>query len=312
MGIPTKATTMETYSTTKVAQTSQITITPLIPATPVNTIEVSKFISVPKRWSKCSVQCGHGIKTARMACKNRKTGKKVNRKRNCPGSPKHLTEKCYTKCRWVSSSWSSCSGKCGEQKKRKLSCINVDDVKKDQTIHDGEEAVAGCIIGIDDKVEVMDCNKNKCTYNWRTGAWSKCSKSCGTSGTQRRQTSCGHPRQNISSELCTSPAPEKQRKCNDFPCEVESIEACISGNGVICNSDEPLEIMCRPNSLADTCCDKCLLYRSQLSSKSKTQNESNPVLGRVGIEFEGRSGTGKHKNSLSRRRKKSKKPKRYH
>ena len=71
--------------------------------------------------------------------------------------------------------------------------------------------------------------------------------------------------------------------------DVEPIETCISGDGAICNTNEPLETLCRPKSTADLCCIKCLVYRS---SKKTKQNDRNPVLGRVEINFESRSSTG--------------------
>ena len=51
--------------------------------------------------------------------------------------------------------------------------MNVDEVKKDQIILDGDDKNAGCNIEDDDKEEILDCNKKKCSYSWRTGAWSK-------------------------------------------------------------------------------------------------------------------------------------------
>ena len=56
------------------------------------------------------------------------------------------------------------------------------------------------------------------TQQWFDSYIFKCSKSCGNSGIQRRQTSCGHPRENISSKFCTFPAPIKERTCNNVSC----------------------------------------------------------------------------------------------
>lgn len=51
--------------------------------------------------------------------------------------------------------------------------MNVDEVKKGQIVLDGDEENARCNIDNDDKEEVSDCSKKKCSYSWRTGAWSK-------------------------------------------------------------------------------------------------------------------------------------------
>ncbi|CAK5103924.1 unnamed protein product [Meloidogyne enterolobii] len=131
-------------------------------------------------WSVCSESCGTGgIRHRSIHCIDTRNGQKVEN-RFCEGIPHETlhTECNRTPCpRWVYEAWNECSRSCGSGIRiRHASC------------QDASGREVNSRLCPSNKLDSEKCNEQLCT-EWRFGAWSQCSVSCGQ-GIQRRDANC--------------------------------------------------------------------------------------------------------------------------
>ncbi|XP_074642310.1 A disintegrin and metalloproteinase with thrombospondin motifs 6-like [Tubulanus polymorphus] len=143
-------------------------------------------IWITTRWSKCSQDCGGGIKYRHYACV-REDDKTLSDESLCK-SPKPTAKerRCNVKpCRpqWALGEWSTCSKSCGGGiTTRRVLCIKDIENRKHEVVENSTCSEKAPLM-------VSVCNKKRCPPQWITGHWSKCSKQCGQ-GTKTRFVLC--------------------------------------------------------------------------------------------------------------------------
>jgi len=157
------------------------------------------------QWDVCSAQCGSG---------------KVHRKVTCLGecdenSKPHVKEDCHApkpcKGEWLTGRWTVCSHSCGEgMQSRKVECTIS--TEKGSEIAPEEN----CADRRQPKVE-RRCNIQKCSAEWMTGEWSKCSQQCGE-GEKTREVVCLH-NYRLSEDCMRGEMPERTQTCEERKCE---------------------------------------------------------------------------------------------
>jgi len=235
-----------------------------------------------RRWSKCSVTCGTGTQRARMGCRNKITRKLVSR-RYCEASMRRITRPCQATCRYVISEWSSCSQSCGNSgmKTRNVTCMRFVNDTADQKI-----SMIHCRY-LAAPVMSMACNRKNCLSEWRTGAWSRCSTSCGL-GVQRRQIACGGPNNRNDSSFCFPEIPITHRPCVIVSCPGDVRyplpKPCNSDYSDVCPATKRSSL-CNHRSYSRVCCKTCEHYlrshslSAQISSgylNSTASDEQSP------------------------------------
>ncbi|XP_069076644.1 A disintegrin and metalloproteinase with thrombospondin motifs 12 isoform X2 [Pleurodeles waltl] len=166
-------------------------------------------------WSKCSANCGGGLKTREVQCIDAYE-KRFMRPFHCHllgPKPVHSKRCKLEAClQWITTPWDECSKKCGDGiQERRVFCSEVDQC------------------GLKEKPKsTTHCNRNPCT-KWQNGTWSSCSSSCG-GGTQSRTVTCMNIEHNITEDhhLCEQkePRPQEHRKCNFQPCNLNTDHQC--------------------------------------------------------------------------------------
>eukprot|EP00794_Sanderia_malayensis_P005938 gene5938-6628_t len=176
-------------------------------------------------WSRCSVTCGVGYQTRKIACM-RDNGERVNeaecdaarrpvdrqecKKRTCPAevlaaydAPSRDNEAI-----WMTGAWTRCSKSCGQGiKQRYVSC----------RYRGGEQAASNLCDNESEPSSVKRCNERSCPA-WSTDPWSKCSASCG-GGIQTRVVTCKASEHPIASHYCSyKERPTERQVCNLHHC----------------------------------------------------------------------------------------------
>ncbi|KAH0566616.1 hypothetical protein KQX54_002498 [Cotesia glomerata] len=131
---------------------------------------------------------------------------------------------------WFSGGWSPCSASCGGGVRyRTVACKN----EKTGSVVSKKK----CLLIMKPVQQMEKCNTFSCQFKWITGPWEGCSKSCGSTGVQRRELYCVHssfPDNNVtninkqlvyramlSHGICKAyQAPVNKQNCNGFPCRV--------------------------------------------------------------------------------------------
>ncbi|XP_046582334.1 A disintegrin and metalloproteinase with thrombospondin motifs 9-like [Haliotis rubra] len=206
------------------------------------------------RETECSVHCGKGIKTRTVHCvkETNKASHTVD-DRHCRhlGAKPHTNIMCEGKCSatmWNYAYWSKCTKTCGGgNQTREAQCVN-----EDAHVVDNRHC--------EDKHKeplVQSCNEVPCAQ-WRSGAWTGCSVSCG-SGKRHRDVWCGRGEDKVEEHLCDKKnRPESKKEC--------LLEACpewyAGGWGpcsVTCGVGEKMRtVICRTftgNIVEDAVCD---------------------------------------------------------
>ena len=115
---------------------------------------------------------------------------------------------------WVTGSWGTCSEVCGGGiQNRIVACEHYEGAIVDDSNCSYSPKPA----------ESQACNTNPCTYEWLTGAWSKCSVTCGT-GTKTRDVSCKKVESDtiVADENCAlGEKPVLEEVCILDPCTVD-------------------------------------------------------------------------------------------
>ncbi|XP_041117871.1 A disintegrin and metalloproteinase with thrombospondin motifs 3-like isoform X3 [Polyodon spathula] len=173
-----------------------------------------------KSWSQCSKPCGGGIQYTKYGCRRKSDSKMVHRNFcDTNKKPKPIRRRCnLNECSqptWVAEDWGSCSKVCGKLgfHSRVVQCL--------QSLQNGTNRTVHTKYCTGERPESRrPCNRSPCPAQWRTGAWSQCSVSCGE-GIQQRQVVCRAMDNSIGH--CEDSKPETVRICKLDPCPGKSM-----------------------------------------------------------------------------------------
>ncbi|XP_040293013.1 LOW QUALITY PROTEIN: A disintegrin and metalloproteinase with thrombospondin motifs 14 [Bufo bufo] len=181
--------------------------------------EMDSYEWALKSWSQCSKACGGGIQYTKYGCR-RKSDSRMVQRTLCDNNkkPKPIRKRCNLhECSqpgWVADEWGLCSKTCGKLgvQTRLVQCIQHLQNGTNRTVH-----TKYCTA---ERPEPRrPCNRIPCPAQWRTGAWSQCSSSCGE-GIQQRQVVC-KASDNVISQ-CDGEKPETIQVCKMAPCPGKS------------------------------------------------------------------------------------------
>uniref|UniRef100_A0A8L0DW92 ADAM metallopeptidase with thrombospondin type 1 motif, 14 n=1 Tax=Oncorhynchus mykiss TaxID=8022 RepID=A0A8L0DW92_ONCMY len=188
---------------------------PVITNNNVLLAELDTYEWALKSWSQCSKPCGGGIQYTKYGCRRKSDSRLVHRNL-CETSkkPKPIRKRCnVNECSqptWLVEEWNPCSKTCGKigYQSRVVQCM--------QALHNGTNRTVHTKYCTEDKPETRKvCNPSACPAQWRTGAWSQCSVSCGE-GIRQRQVVCRATDNTIGQ--CEGDKPETVLICKLSPC----------------------------------------------------------------------------------------------
>ncbi|KAL1264847.1 hypothetical protein QQF64_005202 [Cirrhinus molitorella] len=191
---------------------------PVITNNNVLLAELDTYEWALKSWSQCSKPCGGGVQYTKYGCRRKSDGRLVHRN-FCEISkkPKPIRKRCNTNScsqpTWVLEEWGPCSKSCGKlgYQSRVVQCM--------QPLQNGTNRPVHTKYCTEERPETRRaCNTSACPSQWRTGAWSQCSVSCGD-GIQQRQVIC-RPSEGSSGQ-CDAEKPESVSVCKLPPCTGE-------------------------------------------------------------------------------------------
>ncbi|XP_040923221.1 A disintegrin and metalloproteinase with thrombospondin motifs 3 [Toxotes jaculatrix] len=206
---------------------------PLITNNNVLLAELDTYEWALKSWSQCSKPCGGGIQYTKYGCRRKSDSRLVHRN-FCETSkkPKPIRKRCNVQeCSqptWVVEEWSPCSKTCGKlgYQTRVVQCM--------QALHNGTNRPVHSKHCTENRPETRRaCNHTICPAQWRTGAWSQCSVTCGE-GIQQRQVVCKASDNTIGE--CEGEKPETVLICKLSPCPgqpVSSLTVETMGNSTV-------------------------------------------------------------------------------
>ncbi|XP_014324665.1 A disintegrin and metalloproteinase with thrombospondin motifs 14 isoform X1 [Xiphophorus maculatus] len=269
---------------------------PLITNNNVLLAELDTYEWALKSWSQCSKPCGGGIQYTKYGCRRKSDGRLVHRN-FCETSkkPKPIRKRCNVQeCSqpaWVVEDWSPCSKTCGKlgYQTRVVQCM--------QSLYNGTSRAVHSKHCTGDRPEMRRvCNYTACPAQWRTGAWSQCSVTCGD-GIQQRQVACKASDSAVTE--CVDEKPETVLICKLSPCsdnstmkddavfhgvsespfqKFSSNEPCLGDKSIFCQM-EVLARYCSIPGYYKLCCESCNKKESQTThvpdSSSKTEPETS-------------------------------------
>ncbi|XP_062331564.1 A disintegrin and metalloproteinase with thrombospondin motifs 3 isoform X1 [Osmerus eperlanus] len=192
---------------------------PVITNNNVLLAELDTYEWALKSWSQCSKPCGGGIQYTKYGCRRKSDSRLVHRS-FCETSkkPKPIRKRCNVmECNqplWVVEDWSPCSKTCGKlgYQSRGVQCM--------QALNNGTNRPVHTKYCMEERPEMRRaCNRSACPAQWRTGAWSQCSMSCGE-GIQQRQVVCRATDNTIGQ--CEGDKPESVLICKLSSCPGQS------------------------------------------------------------------------------------------
>lgn len=231
-----------------------------------------------KTWSQCSKPCGGGFQYTKYGCRRKSDNKMVHRS-FCEANkkPKPIRRMCNlqecTQPVWVADDWEHCTKSCGSSgyQIRVVRCI--------QPLHDGTNRSVHSKYCSGERPESRRaCNRNPCPAQWKTGAWSECSVTCGE-GIEVRQVLCR------SGDQCDGEKPESVRECKLVPC---NDEPCLGDKSIFCQM-EVLARYCSIPGYNKLCCESCSKRSTQsplfLTEAAETEDELSfdPSASRAGM-----------------------------
>ncbi|XP_051529542.1 A disintegrin and metalloproteinase with thrombospondin motifs 14 [Myxocyprinus asiaticus] len=192
---------------------------PVITNNNVLLAELDTYEWALKSWSQCSKPCGGGVQYTKYGCRIKSDGRLVHRNLcEISKKPKPIRKRCNTNnCSqptWVVEEWGPCSKSCGKlgYQSRVVQCM--------QPLVNGTNRPMHAKYCSEERPETQRaCNTSACPSQWRTGAWSQCSVSCGE-GIRQRQVICRATDNSVGQ--CDSDKPESVSICKLPPCTVES------------------------------------------------------------------------------------------
>ncbi|XP_063163582.1 A disintegrin and metalloproteinase with thrombospondin motifs 14 [Candoia aspera] len=240
-----------------------------------------------KGWSQCSKTCGGGIQYTKYGCRRKNDNRMVHRYFCVNGKkPKPIRRRCNVQdCSqpiWGVEQWGACSKSCGKLgvQIRVVQCI--------QQLHNGTNQTVHSKYCAGEKPDTRrPCSRIPCPAQWRMGAWSQCSVSCGE-GIQQRQVVCKSNDNSIAQ--CDGEKPEAFQVCKLEACpgktpnvtanantsnhvtpqvqwvsresvkspvsKVSSKESCLGDKSVFCQM-EVLARYCSIPGYNKVCCESC-------------------------------------------------------
>ncbi|XP_037830831.1 A disintegrin and metalloproteinase with thrombospondin motifs 3 isoform X3 [Kryptolebias marmoratus] len=217
-----------------------------VPVNNNNVIQEETYEWALKSWSPCSRPCSGGFQYTKYGCRKKGDTKIVHRG-FCDANrkPKPIRRMCNLQdCaqpQWISEDWEHCTKTCGSLgfQIRTVRCV--------QFFHDGTNRSIHSKYCSGEKPENRrPCSRVPCPAQWRTGAWSECSVTCGD-GTERRLVTCRI------GDQCTGEKPETVRLCRPGPCHDEP---CHGDRSIFCQM-EVLARYCSIPGYNKLCCDSC-------------------------------------------------------
>ncbi|XP_063314735.1 A disintegrin and metalloproteinase with thrombospondin motifs 3 isoform X1 [Pelobates fuscus] len=228
--------------------------------------EADTFEWALKSWSQCSKACGGGFQFTKYGCRRKNDNKMVHRS-FCEANkkPKPIRRMCNlqecTQPLWIAEEWEHCTKSCGNSgyQIRVVRCI--------QPLHDGtNRSVHSKYCNGDRPESRRPCNRTPCPAQWKTGAWSECSVSCGE-GIEVRQVLCR------AGDQCDGEKPESVRECKLTPCNGEP---CLGDKSIFCQM-EVLARYCSIPGYNKLCCESCSRRSTQpppfLTEAAETEDE---------------------------------------
>uniref|UniRef100_A0A8D0HKZ0 ADAM metallopeptidase with thrombospondin type 1 motif 14 n=1 Tax=Sphenodon punctatus TaxID=8508 RepID=A0A8D0HKZ0_SPHPU len=180
--------------------------------------EMDSYEWALKSWSQCSKACGGGIQYTKYGCRRKSDNRMVHRNFCDNGKkPKPIRRRCnLQECSqpaWMAEEWGACSKSCGKLgvQIRVVQCI--------QHLQNGTNRTVHTKYCTGDRPDTRrPCNRIPCPAQWRTGAWSQCSVSCGE-GIQQRQVVCKASDNSVGQ--CEGEKPETIQVCKMTACPGE-------------------------------------------------------------------------------------------
>ncbi|NXA73705.1 ATS14 metalloproteinase, partial [Thryothorus ludovicianus] len=263
--------------------------------------EMDSYEWALKSWSQCSKACGGGIQYTKYGCRRKSDNRMVHRN-FCDNTkkPKPIRRRCnLQECSqpmWVAEEWGACSRSCGKLgvQARAVQCV--------QRLQDGTNRTLHTKYCPGQRPETRrPCGRLPCPTQWRTGAWSECSVTCGE-GVQQRQVVC---KGSDSGAHCEGDKPEAIKGCHVAPCpgkvsditasadagdhgttkgqrvpqdgaknpvsKISSREPCLGDKSIFCQM-EVLARYCSIPGYNKLCCESC-------GKKAASSTGSPPVTG---------------------------------
>ncbi|XP_041644478.1 A disintegrin and metalloproteinase with thrombospondin motifs 3 isoform X2 [Cheilinus undulatus] len=225
-----------------------------VPVNNNNVIQEDTYEWALKSWSPCSKPCAGGFQYTKYGCRKKGDTKMIHRG-YCDANkkPKPIRRMCNlqdcTQPQWISDEWEHCTKTCGSLgfQIRTVRCV--------QFLHDFTNRSIHSKYCSGEKPESRrPCNRVSCPAQWRTGAWSECSVTCGE-GMERRQVTCRI------GDQCNGEKPESVRPCRPGPCHDEP---CSGDKSIFCQM-EVLARYCSIPGYNKLCCDSCSRRTGALS-----------------------------------------------
>ncbi|XP_072243441.1 A disintegrin and metalloproteinase with thrombospondin motifs 3 [Leuresthes tenuis] len=217
-----------------------------VPVNNNNVIQEDSYEWALKSWSPCSKPCAGGFQYTKYGCRKKGDTKMVYRG-YCDANkrPKPIRRMCNlqdcTQPQWISEEWEHCTKTCGSLG------FQIRTVRCMQFLHDGTNRSVHSKYCSGEKPESRrPCNRVPCPAQWRTGAWSECSVTCGE-GMERRLVTCRI------GDQCVGEKPELVRTCRPGPCQDEP---CNGDRSIFCQM-EVLARYCSIPGYRKLCCDSC-------------------------------------------------------
>ncbi|XP_035235603.1 A disintegrin and metalloproteinase with thrombospondin motifs 3 [Anguilla anguilla] len=225
-----------------------------VPINNNNVIQEDTYEWALKSWSQCSRPCAGGFQYTKYGCRKKGDSKMVHRS-YCDVSkkPKPIRRMCNlqdcTQPQWITEDWEHCTRTCGSlgYQIRTVRCV--------QFLHEGTNRSVHSKYCNGERPEARrQCNRVPCPAQWRTGAWSECSVTCGE-GVEERLVTCRI------GDQCSGEKPESSRPCRPGPCHDEP---CTGDKSIFCQM-EVLARYCSIPGYNKLCCDSCSRRTSTLA-----------------------------------------------